>query len=235
MTALVLLPGLMCDAGLWRGLLPQLEAIGPVLCGDLSQGESVEEMATSVLVRCPAEFTLVGFSMGGFVAREIIRRAPQRVRGLALIATSSAADSPLQADFKAAVAGTLQRASGQFRGLGHRAIKLSLSQRHEDDPLLVQQILDMSLRLGRETYIRQLLMARSSDSHLLAAIRCPTLVVAAADDRMRSLAESQALCEAIPHAEFRLVEDSGHMLPLEQPQRLAAILTEWVGRCVTRR
>ncbi len=235
MTALVLLPGLMCDAGLWQELLPQLEAAGPVTFGDLSQGESVEEMATSVLERCPPEFVLVGFSMGGFVAREIIRRVPHRVRGLVLIATSSAADSPLQADFKAAVAETLQRASGQFRGLGHRAIKLSLSQRHEDDPQLVQQILDMSLRLGRETYIRQLLMARNSDSHLLGDIRCPTLVVAAADDRMRSLAESRALCEAIPHAEFRLVEDSGHMLPLEQPQRLAAILTEWLNQCVIHR
>ncbi|MFG1173117.1 alpha/beta fold hydrolase [Erwiniaceae bacterium CAU 1747] len=232
MTALVLLPGMMCDAGLWQGVLPQLNVTGPVSCGDLSQGESIEEMATMVLDRCPPAFVLLGFSMGGFVAREILRRVPERVKGLALIATSSAADSPMQANFKAAMAGKLRLDSGPFRGLSHRAIKLSLSPRHEDNPQLVQQILDMSLRLGRETWIRQLLMARNSDSHLLSAIRCPTLVVAAAEDRMRSLAESRALCEAIPHAEFRLVEDSGHMLPLEQPQPLAAILTEWITRCI---
>jgi len=235
MTALVLLPGLMCDAGLWQGMLPELEATGSLTFGDLSQGKSVEEMAGRVLACCPPEFVLVGFSMGGFVAREIARQVPHRVRGLVLIATSSAADSVMQSQFKATVAGRLQQDSSPFRGLSHRAIKLSLGQQHEDDPQLVQQILDMSLRLGRETWIRQLLMARSSDSHLLTDIRCPTLVVAAADDRMRSQAESRALCEAIPHAEFRLVEDAGHMLPLEQPQQLAAILTEWVDRCVTRR
>lgn len=235
MTALVLLPGLMCDAGLWQSLLPQLEVAGPLTFGDLSQGESIEEMAASVLECCPPEFVLVGFSMGGFVAREIARRVPHRVRGLVLIATSSAADTPMQSQFKATVAGGLQQDSGPFRGLSHRAIKLSLGQQHENDPQLVQQILDMSLRLGRETWIRQLLMARNSDSHLLGDIRCPTLVVAAADDRMRNLAESQALCEAIPHAEFRLVEDSGHMLPLEQPQRLAAILSEWMNSRITRR
>lgn len=234
MTALVLLPGMMCDAGLWQGMLPQLNAIGPLTCGDLSQGESIEEMASMVLECCPPEFVLVGFSMGGFVAREIARRVPHRVQGLALIATSSAADSAMQSQFKAKVAETLQHASGEFRGLGHKAIKLSLSRRHEDDPQQVQQILEMSLRLGRETYIRQLLMARNSDAHLLADIRCPTLVVAADEDRMRSLAESQALCDAIPHAEFRLVEDSGHMLPLEQPQRLVEALTDWIACSVGR-
>lgn len=224
---LVLLPGLMCDDGLWQAMLPQLRAIGPLTFGDLSQGRSVAEMASSVLAACPPTFSLVGFSMGGFVAREIERRVPERVQRLALIATSSAADSPAQVQFKAAVADTLQRATGPFRGLGHRAIKLSLSQRHEDDPDLVRQILDMSLRMGRETYIRQLLMARDSDSHLLSAIRSPTLVVAAADDRMRTVAESQALYAAIPTAQFARVEDAGHMLPLEQPQRLAGLLQAW--------
>lgn len=232
---LVLLPGLMCDTGLWQHMLPALENIGPLTFGDLSQGDSVAEMADTVLAGCPPQFSLVGFSMGGFVAREIARRVPQRVQRLILIATSSAADEPMQTELKAAVAEMLQRASGPFRGLGQRAIELSLSREHESDPLLKQQILDMSLRLGRDTYIRQLLMARESDSAQLSAIRCPTLVIAAADDRMRTLAESQALAGAIPGASLAILRDSGHMLPLEQPGPLAACLYEWLSANVSLR
>ena len=229
MTPLILLPGLMCDAGLWQKMLPQLEAAGPLIFGDLSQDSSIAEMATSVLATCPERFTLVGFSMGGFVAREIARRVPHRVQSLILIATSSAADSAMQMKFKTSVAATLQQSSGAFRGLGHRAIQYSLSQKHEQDPEVIQHILDMSLRMGREAYIRQLLMERSSDSHLLSDITCPTLVIAAAEDRMRSVAESQALCDGIPNAQLRIVEDSGHMLPLEQPQALVLLLQEWLA------
>ncbi|MFK8257984.1 alpha/beta fold hydrolase [Erwinia sp. AnSW2-5] len=232
---LVLLPGLMCDAGLWQRMRPELENIGPLTFGDLSQGSTVEEMADAVLVNCPPQFTLVGFSMGGFVARAIARRVPQRVQRLILIATSSEADDPMQAELKAAVAEMLQRTRGPFRGLGQRAIELSLSREHESDPQLKQQILDMSLRLGRDTYIRQLLMARDSDSARLNAIRCPTLVVAAADDRMRTLTESQALAEAIPGASLAILHDSGHMLPLEQPGPLAACLRDWLSANVSLR
>lgn len=226
---LVLLPGLMCDAGLWQRMRPELEAMGPLIFGDLSLGHSVEEMAATVLSGCPKHFILVGFSMGGFVAREIARRAPERVRGLVLIATSSAADDTQQTEIKKTVAARLQQASGPFHGLGQRAIKLSLSVAHESDTQLKRQILEMSQRLGRDAWIRQLLMTRNGDAHLLGDIHCPTLVVAAADDRMRTLAESQQLADAIPQASLVIIADSGHMLPLEQPTRLGTCLHNWLS------
>lgn len=228
-TPLVLLPGLMCDAGLWQPMLPQLQAIGPLTFGDLSQDESVAAMASRVLADSPPGFTLIGFSMGGFVAREIARRAPQRVSRLVLIATSSAPDSEQQSRMKAAVADSLRHASGRFHGLASRAIELSLSARHAADPTLKQQILDMSLRVGRDAYIRQLEMRRDGDTHLLGELHCPTLIVAAADDRMRSQQEARALCAGISGARLVTIADSGHMLPLEQPERLAALLTDWIA------
>lgn len=228
-TPLVLLPGVMCDAGLWQRMLPELEQLGPLIYGDLSQGRSITEMADAVLAACPPRFTLVGFSMGGYVAREILRRVPQRVQSLVLIATSSAADSEAMAEFKQAVAENLQRASGTFHGIGQRAIAQSLSRDHQSDPQLQQAILDMSVRLGRETFIRQLRMPRSSDTDLLSAIRCPTLVIAAADDRMRTLEESRQLAAAIPASRLEVVENSGHMLPLEQPCALLMLLRDWLG------
>ncbi|WP_034945947.1 alpha/beta fold hydrolase [Erwinia oleae] len=228
MAGLVLLPGVMCDAGLWQKVESDLSPFGPLIFGDLSQGNSVEEMAESVLQQCPATFTLVGFSMGGFVAREILRRVPERVERLILIATSSQPDSERARRAKAATAAALASTSGPFRGLGQKAIALSLSAKRADDEALQAVIRAMSLRMGREAYRRQLLMTRRGDTALLRQISCPTLVVAAADDRMRTMAESQTLCDNIPHATLEVIAGSGHMLPLEQPQALAALLTRWL-------
>lgn len=219
----------MCDDGLWQFVRPHLSALGPISFGDLSQDDSVSTMATRVLDACPAQFTLVGFSLGGYVAREVVRRAPHRVQRLILIATSSAADSQRQSQFKATVASSLQHTTGAFRGISQRAIELSLSARHAEDARLKQHIREMSMRVGRDAYIRQMLMARDSDDELLADIRCPTLVVAAAEDRMRTPGESRTLCDGIPGAKLVVVADSGHMIPLEQPERLATILQKWLA------
>lgn len=226
--AMVLLPGVMCDAGLWQEMTAHLAPFGPLIYGDLAHDSELEAMATRVLRQAPERFTLVGFSMGGFVAREMIRQAPERVEKLILIATSSEQDSTQMQAFKAATARSLQTAA--FRGLGQKSIALSLSKKHANDQRLNEQIYQMSLRMGKEAYCRQLLMARNSDSHLLAQISCPTLVIAAAEDRMRTVQESQRLCELIPHAELEIIADSGHMLPLEQPDALAKAMTSWLRR-----
>ncbi|MCX8958785.1 alpha/beta fold hydrolase [Erwinia psidii] len=229
MTGMVLLPGMMCDAGLWQHMAAGLSGYGPLMCGDLSRDSSQEEMATRVLSQAPERFTLVGFSMGGFVAREMVRQAGQRVRRLILIATSSQRDSPQTSAYKAATAQSLLNSHGTFRGLGQKAIALSLSEKHADDPRLQSQILEMSLRVGKEAYCRQLLMARHSDTHLLDQIRCPALVIAAAEDRMRRVEESRILYEHLPHATFEVIDDSGHMLPLEQPAELAQRICRWLA------
>ncbi|RRZ88928.1 alpha/beta fold hydrolase [Erwinia sp. 198] len=228
--AMVLLPGVMCDAGLWQAVAADLAPFGPLVYGDLATESELETMAASVLRQAPERFTLVGFSMGGFVAREAVRQAPERVEKLILIATSSAEDSAQLKAFKAATARSLQSASGAFRGLGQKSIALSLSKKHATDEQLKTQIFQMSLRVGKEAYCRQLLMARNSDSHLLSQIRCPTLVIAAAEDRMRTMPESHTLYERIPHADLEIIEDSGHMLPLEQPAALAEVMTRWLRR-----
>lgn len=228
MAGMVLLPGVMCDAGLWQEMAEQLAEFGPLAYGDLSQASSLKAMASAVLERSPARFTLVGFSMGGFVAREMIRQAPERVDRLILIASSSQQDSEQAKSFKAATAKTLLSSQGAFRGLGQKTIALSLSESHADDARLQQQIHAMSLRMGREAYCRQLLMDRDSDTARLHQITCPTLVVAAAQDRMRSLRESKILQEAIPGAVLEVIEESGHMVPLEQPEALVRVMKRWL-------
>lgn len=225
MTPLVLIPGYMLDDALWDGMLPHLPPELPLHYASLAEGDSIAAMAQAVLAACPAQFSLLGFSMGGYVAREIVRRAPHRVQALVLVATSSRADSPLIAEQR----GKAARATphGPFRGLGRAAVAQSLHPDNAGNEALVAQVRAMGERLGREVFIRQSLIVRGADTAQLGGIVCPTLVVHGADDQLRSLEEAQELAQGIPGARLHVVAQAGHLIPLEQPQVLARLLAEW--------
>ncbi|WP_374583607.1 alpha/beta fold hydrolase [Pseudoduganella sp.] len=222
MTPLVLVPGYMLDDALWDGMLPHLPPDAPLHFASLAQGDSIAAMAQAVLARCPGRFALLGFSMGGYVAREIVRLAPQRVTALALVASSSRADPPLMAEQR----GKAARATplGPFRGLGRAAIAQSLHPANAANEALVAQVRAMGERLGREVFIRQSLIVRSTDTAQLSDITCPTLVLHGAEDQLRSLDEAQELAQGIPGARLQVIAGAGHLIPLEQPQLLAQAL-----------
>jgi len=222
MTPLVLIPGYMLDDALWDGMLPFLPPELPLHFASLAEGDSIAAMAQAILARCPPQFSLLGFSMGGYVAREIVRIVPGRVQSLALVATSSRADLPLQVEqrSKAARATPL----GAFRGLGRAAIAQSLHPQNAANETLVAQVRAMGERLGREVFVRQSLIVRDADTSRLSGIGCPTLVVAAAEDQLRSPEEARELADGIPGARLATVSNSGHLIPLEQPQALANAL-----------
>jgi len=222
MTPLVLIPGYMLDDALWDGMLPFLPPELPLHFASLAEGDSIAAMAQAILARCPPQFSLLGFSMGGYVAREIVRIVPGRVQALALVATSSRADLPLQVEqrSKAARATPL----GAFRGLGRAAIAQSLHPLNAANETLVAQVRAMGERLGREVFVRQSLIVRDADTSRLSGIGCPTLVVAAAEDQLRSPGEARELADGIPGARLVTVPNSGHLIPLEQPQALANAL-----------
>jgi pimeloyl-ACP methyl ester carboxylesterase len=227
MTPLVMIPGYMLDDALWDGMLPFLPPGLPLHFASLAEGDAIASMAQAVLAKCPPQFMLLGFSMGGYVAREIVRLAPGRVGALALVASSSRADTPLLAAQrgKAALATPL----GPFRGLGRAAVAQSLRPDNAGNEALVAQVRAMGERLGREVFIRQSLIVRDADTGRLSGIRCPTLVVAGEQDQLRSPAEARELAAGIPGARLATVPHAGHLIPLEQPQALAAILSGWLA------
>ncbi len=222
MTPLVLIPGYMLDDALWDGMLPFLPPELPLHFASLAEGDSIAAMAHAVLAKCPPQFSLLGFSMGGYVAREIVRFAPERVQSLALVATSSRADLPIQVEqrTKAARATPL----GPFRGLGRAAIAQSLHPDNAANEALVSQVRAMGERLGREVFVRQSLIVRDADTGRLSDIQCPTLVVAAAEDQLRGPQEARELADGIPGAQLVTVPNAGHLIPLEQPQALATAI-----------
>jgi len=221
----VLVPGFMLDRDLWSDVAPALDPFGPLIHSDPAAGSSITEMARLTLQQAPGSFVLIGFSMGGYVARDIVRIAPERVSCLVLIATSSRGDSASQARRKSQAADTMPT---RFGGVSRRSIRQSLARAREHDDALIERIHAMSVRLGGETFQRQASLSRDGDTDRLADIRCPTLIVAGRQDRLRSLDEAEELHHGISQSKLVVLE-VGHMIPLEAPGELASVLKSFIG------
>ena len=226
---LLLLPGMMCDHRLWDLMVPKLRRHAEPVFGDLSKGATIPEMAAQVLADAPASFHLCGFSMGGFVAREIALTQPERVRSLVLINTSARGTTASDISRRQDMIRML--ADRPYNGVTRSNLTRSVHETRAADTALLDRIQEMALGLGKDVFLRQLALVRD-DGHLeLADIACPALVLFARHDRLRSLDESRALADGIPGAQFRIIEDGGHMTPLEHPDILGDILTEWIDEC----
>lgn len=223
---LLMIPGFMLDADLWRELEPALAQWGPVTHAVATQGETLAEMAQAILKDAPRTFVLIGFSMGGYIAREILRQAPDRVEALILIATSARGDSDIQAKRKQALAG--QSDGIAFRALSTSAVASSLHPDNAGRSDLITRIQDMGQRLGGDVFHRQSLLDRRDERDELGTITCPTLVIAGDEDRLRSREEALELHENIAGSAFVVIEKTGHMVPMEAPERLAGVVSGWL-------
>ena len=154
MIPLVLLPGLLNDADLWRDQIAALTDIAQCQVANITRGETLDQLARSVLAEAPSAFALAGFSLGGFVAQEILRLAPERVTRLALLDTSIRADSPDRAATRHAL-DRVARMPGRFHGFGDRLIATYLDPSHLDDEDIVARVRGMTERLGPEVFVRQ--------------------------------------------------------------------------------
>ncbi len=228
---IVLIPGFMTDASLWDKVLPAFQTLGPVTHGDTSQASTVTEMARSILSRAPERFALVGFSLGGYVAREIARVEPERVQGLVLVATSARADTPEQTRRKEVAVRMID--PQRFRGFSRPGVLISLHPDRARDAAMIEQVRAMSERVGADVFRRHSSQFRESDLLHLSVLRCPTLVVAADRDALRSLDEAEELRDGINGATLIVIRESGHMIPLEQPEALAGAIVQWLRERIT--
>ncbi|WP_113132435.1 alpha/beta fold hydrolase [Hyphomicrobiales bacterium] len=224
--AMLLVPGFMLDADLWRDVVPALSEFGPATYADLSQDSSIPAMARRALGEAPSKFVLVGFSMGGYVAREIVRQAADRVTALILIATSARGDSDVELQREKAIAG--QTGSAVFKGLSRTAVVSSLHPDNAERVDIIARIQAAGQRLGGDVFRRQSMIDRRDERDDLKTIRCPTLVIAGEQDRLRSRTEALELHQGIAGSGFEIIEHTGHMVPMEAPQRLAAVIGEWL-------
>ena len=213
----------MCDADLWTDMVPDLAKIGHLHYGNVFADDTLEGMARRVLDEAPERFVLVGFSMGGFVARVLTLMAPGRVAGVALVATSAREYTMEERERRKQgfLPGNRPKANGNALGL---------HPDRERDPVLLDRLRGMQRRLGSEVRARQSALIRKDGYEDLKRITCPALVIACRQDRLRTLAEVERIAHSLPQAHFEVIEDCGHMAPLERPHELAARLTAWIER-----
>ena len=215
----------MCDKDLWTDMVPGLAALGTIHHGNVYEDSTLEGMARRVLDSSPERFVLVGFSMGGFVSRVLSLMAPERVAGVAFIASSARGYSKEETERRKA---GYRPGDRPPRPAGEVTTARSLHPDRENDPVLLERLRAMQRRLGREVRARQAALVRRDGYADLERIACPSLVVACRQDRLRSLAESERMAPHLPHARFAILEDCGHMAPLERPGELTALLASWI-------
>ncbi len=231
---LILVPGLMCNETSWAPILPALTA--QAACQVVSHGEadSLTQMAQQILDAAPAQFDLAGHSMGGRVALEVVRMAPERVRRLALLGTG----------FKAKEAGAAGEKEAQGRqallDLAHtqgvRAMALAWVQNmvapsRLQDEALIEAIVQMFERKSVATFQRQIkaLLTRPDATEVLRQVRVPTLVMAGEFDAWASPQQHQDMADLIPaRPPMQVVTGSGHMMMMEKPATVAALMSDWL-------
>jgi pimeloyl-ACP methyl ester carboxylesterase len=217
---LLFLPGFMLTEALWDDMRDGLAALGHCHFGDLSQDGSIVAMAERVLQSAPPRFVLFGFSMGGFVAQQIMRQAPERVLALGLLNTSS---RPQTRQEMAQHLAQIELARGiPFKGLTSRQLAASVHPSRRSDSTLLGRLQAMALHNGKDVFLRQMGALRSDDPAGLEHIHCPTLIVTSSDDALRTMAESAQMAQRIAGSRMVVIPDCGHMTPLEKPEELLA-------------
>jgi pimeloyl-ACP methyl ester carboxylesterase len=226
----LLIPGLGCTSEIWSGQVTGLWSRGPVAIANHLGGDSVAKMTQSILTAAPPRFALAGISMGGYIALEIWRRAPERVRGLALVDTQARPDSP-EATAKRRDAVALAQA-GKFRQVLLNAFPLAVHPDHVDSEPLRDLHVRMNLANGVEAYAhhQQAIITRPDSRPDLATITVPTTIIVGDSDRLTPPELSQEMAEAIPGATLEIIALAGHLTLAEQPEATTAALLRWLDR-----
>ena len=224
----VLIPGLLASARMYAAQVPQLWRAGPVMIADHTRDDSMSGIARRILSAAPARFALAGLSMGGYIAFELLRQAPQRIAKVALLDTSARADAPEQT--------AMRRAQMTLASQGRLAEVVEqqfprLVQRARRADVELRQLFDlMAQEVGAAGFIRQqtAILGRADSRATLGSIRCPTLVLVGEGDELTPPELAAEIAAGIPGARLTTVPQCGHMSTLEQPDEVTRALLEWL-------
>lgn len=225
---LLFVPGLLCDAGMWRHQVEALSDIVDCHIADVAGHDSVEAIAESILVQAPDRFALAALSMGGYVALEIMRQAPERVTRLALLDTQPHPDTIEQADRRRGFITTVE--GGGFDEVVDDFPPLLFHQDRLSDAALVREFVTMAHRVGSETFLRQqkAIIGRPDSLSTLGDICCPVLIACGRQDLITPLENSELMAATVPGAFFVVIEDCGHMSSMEVPELVNGLLRNWL-------
>lgn len=225
---ILLVPGLTCSPRIFAPVVPALWRFGPVTVANHIRDDNMGAIARRILAEAPPRFALAGHSMGGYIAFEIMRQAPERVAKLALMNTQARPDTPEAGERRR---GQIARAkAGDYRGILDDLFPGFVHPSRRDDAGLRQLVYDMGDDVGSEAFVRQqtAILTRPDSRPTLAWIKCPTLVLSSDEDNTVPNALSTEMADGIPGAKLVIVPNCGHLTPPEQPQATAGALVEWL-------
>ena len=229
-TTLVLLPGLLNTRRVFEQQIEALPDIADCVVPELWHHDTMGAMAEATLALAPPTFALVGFSMGGYVAFEILRRATQRVERLALMDTQATPDSAESTKRRRAL--LEQTKIGRFHGVQRTLLPQLVHSRHINDATITQPIFDMAQEIGADGFVREqrAIIDRADSRRLLVDIDIPTVVIVGRQDQVTPLPRSEEMAADIADSRLVVLEECGHMSPLEKPAEVTAALRRWLSQ-----
>lgn len=228
MTPLVLIPGMMCDERLFQ---PQFDAFAgerSVVCAPIADAASMYELAADILAKAPPRFALAGLSMGGIVAMEIMRQAPERVDRIALLDTNPLAEA---ADVKARRGPQMQAVrEGRLAIVMREEMKPNYLSDSPNRDAILKLCQQMALDLGAQVFLNQsrALMDRPDQSDTLQSFDLPTLVLCGREDTLCPVARHEFMAELIKDSHLEIIDGAAHLPTLEQPELTNAALSRWL-------
>ena len=229
MQTLVLVPGLGSDDAVWRRTIAALGGDVRCLVGDTLSDDTLPGMARRILGQAPQSFALAGVSMGGMVALELMRMAPERVTRLALVDTNARPDTFAKKAYRR-LANLVVGMSGDFRRSAERSLGSLVHPSASQD--VRAELVEMSVRVGARTYIRQnhAVSARGDLREVLPRVAVPTAVIVGQDDRMTPVGLSREIHALVPGSTLHLIPDCGHLPPIETPEIVAVLIKQLFER-----
>jgi len=225
---LVLVPGLACTARLFEPQIAGLSTVRDIVVADHTRDDSISAIASRLLENAPERFSLAGLSMGGYIAMEVMRQAPQRVQRLALLDTSPWPDAPEATQDRERLIALVE--AGHYEDtFPHAWPRLVHPSRHADRALQ-EVVFGMMRETGPEAYVRQqrAIIARADSRPLLPTIEIPTLILVGDADAVTPPQIAREMAEMIEWASLTVIPESGHLSTLEQPERVNHALRLWL-------
>jgi pimeloyl-ACP methyl ester carboxylesterase len=224
----MLVPGLFCSPRLFGDQIPALWRFGPITVADHTRDDSMGAIAHRILSMAPPSFVLVGLSMGGYIALELLRQAPDRILKLALLDTAARPDTPEQSEKRRAMIEMAEH--GRYSEIPDLMFPRFFHSSHQGNEALRQTLHLMAEETGYEAFVRQerAIMTRPDSRSGLGAISCPTLMLVGDDDQVTPPECADEVVAAIPEAKLAVVRQCGHLSTLDQPDVVTRALVEFL-------
>jgi pimeloyl-ACP methyl ester carboxylesterase len=228
-TPLLFMPGLLCDRALWGHQLATLTDVAEMTVADMTQDDAIDAMARRALDAAPDRFALCGLSMGGYAAQAVMRLAPDRVTRLALLDSAAGPDTPERTAGRRDL--MARAAAGDLEGVIDHHMTGFIAENRQDDADLTATVRASARNVGPDAYQRQqtAIINRPDNRPNLGRIACPTLVLCGRLDVMTPPQLHEEMASAIPGAKLVVVENCGHLSPLERPEAVSAVLRYWLA------